>query len=297
MNMAMDRRSGQMLIFATLSLSVLMALIGLGVDLGYSYYVKTLEQAAADSAAQAAAIYAKTNGYACGTGITCGTTYTCASPATSPATTPFEAGCLYAQTNGFVNTGSQSVSFIANNTATPNESGNTPAVWIQANVSQTVGHWFLYASGFHSGPVAAQAIAGITITPAPGCLYVLSSSAPDALNITGASSVTTSSCGVDVNSSDPSTAINVTGSSTLTATGGGAINMVGGYTKDGTSTITPTPTVFSGVTDPLAHLAFQPSLQQYATAPTRTIRWTTPIPTQSTRGSTAAELLLPDPPP
>jgi len=253
-NRARNRRSGQMLIFVTLSLSVLIAMIGLAVDLGYSYYIKTLTQVAADSAAQAAAVFAKNNGYACGTGITCGTAYNCASPPTTPAVTPFEAGCLYAKANGFVNTGSQTVSFIANNTATPNESTNTPSIWIQANVAQTVGHWFLYGSGFHSGSVASQAIAGISTTPAPACLYILSPTAAGALTIAGGSGIVTSGCGVYVNSNS-STAINLNNDGDLTATGGGVIDVVGRVSIASGSTMTPTATTFAGAADPLANLA------------------------------------------
>ncbi len=123
--------------------------MGLAVDLGYSYFVKVYAQTAADSAATAAAIYANKNGYVCGSGVTCNTTYTCLSPPTSPPTTPLQAGCLYANTNGFVNTGSQAVSLIANNTAVPNETGNTPALWIQAqHVANRLPHLFLYWAGF-----------------------------------------------------------------------------------------------------------------------------------------------------
>ena len=150
-----DRRSGQMLIFVSLSLLVLVSITGFAVDLGYSYYIKIYAQGAADSAASAAAIYANTNGYACvgRAALTCAnSTYSCPSSVTSVGTA-LQAGCAYAGVNGFTNTGNQSVSLIANTpaaAAVPNETGNSPALWIQANVSQTVPHWFLYWAGFQS---------------------------------------------------------------------------------------------------------------------------------------------------
>jgi uncharacterized membrane protein len=126
----MKPRSGQIMIFATLSLTVLISALGLSVDLGYSYYIKIKAQAAADSAAQAAAVWANQNGYSCTHGVTCNSTYTCASPPVSPPLDPLQAGCLYASTNGFTNSANQTVTMIANNTAAPNESGLRPALWI-----------------------------------------------------------------------------------------------------------------------------------------------------------------------
>jgi len=244
-----------MVVFVTMSMFFLFSVVGLSVDLGYSYVMKIAGQAAADSAASAAAIYAMKNGNSCGSGITCNSTYTCLNPPTSPPTTAFQAGCLYAQANGYVNAGNQSVTLIANNTTPPNETGNSPALWVQANVSQTVNHLFLFWSGFQSGPVAAQAIAGISTIPASNCIYILSSSATDALNVTGNSSITASGCGIYVNSTN-GTAINVTGSSVARATGGSAIDVAGGYYESPYSaTISPTPTtVGTPVTDPFLNL-------------------------------------------
>ncbi len=198
----LSRRSGQMVIFVTLSLFFLFSIMGLSVDLGYSYSVKIIAQAAADSAASAAAIYANNNGYTCGSGITCNSTYSCPSTLTT-ASTPLQAGCLYASANGFTNTGSQSVSLIANNTAAPNESGNSPALWIQANVSQTVPHLFLFWSGFQSGQVATEAVSGVTVTPNSGCVYVLDNgNTQNALNVSGNGSLSATSCGINVWSSN-----------------------------------------------------------------------------------------------
>ena len=252
-----DCRAGQILLFTTLSLSALFALTGLTVDLGYSYYKKTEARAAADAAAQGAVVWASNNGSTCGAGgVVCGATYNCASPPVSPPTTALQAGCVYAQANGFTNTGNQSVSLIANNTAPPNEGGNSPSYWVQASVSETVPHWFLFWSGFHSSPVAAEAIAGLTNVTPGSCVYILKSgNVAGALTASGSASLSGSGCGIYVNSSSAS-AINVSGSSSTSATGS-VIDVVGspGYVRSGAATISPVPTASSPiVADPLASL-------------------------------------------
>jgi hypothetical protein len=239
-----------MAIFMTMSLTVLFSVLGLSVDLGYSYFVKLEAQTAADSAATAAAIYAVKNGFACGTNVTCNSTYSCPTNLTSAANA-LEAGCLYAQSNGFLNTGSQAVSLIANNTSV---GGAVPALWIQANTSQTLAHWFLFLSGSGSGPVAAQSLAGVNITANPSCIYVLSLTALNALNVTGGSSLTTSGCGIYVNSNNSTAAINVGGSAAVTATGQ-AIDVIGKVVKGAAAVITPAATtVTKAAADPLAGL-------------------------------------------
>ncbi len=247
-----DRRSGQMVAFVSVSLFFLFSVMGLSVDLGYSYFVKIYAQAASDAAASAAAIYATNILASCGAGITCNSTFTCANPPTAPPTTAFEAGCLYAKANGFVNASPQSVTLIANNTATPNESTNVASMWIQANVSQTVPHLFLYWAGFHSGSVATQSIAGVTIIPNSSCVYVLDTSATSAaLGISGATTLTTTGCGVYVNSSH-SSAISLTGSSHIVAS---QVTERGSYSLGGTSSISPSPvTGAPAVTDPFLNI-------------------------------------------
>lgn len=254
----MTPRSGQVVIMVVVGLMFMCLVLGLAVDLGYSYFVKLQAQTAADAAAGAAAVYAANNGSTCGSGgVVCGTAYNCANPPTSPPTTAMQAGCLYAQTNGFLNGGNQSVSLIANNTTPPNESGNSPAYWVQATVSQTVPHLFLYWPGFKSGSVAAEAIGGITTVPATSCVYILSSSASNALYLSGAASLTASGCGIYDNSSNSTTAISASGSATITAT---QIKVKGGYTVSGGASITPTPTTGVGaIADPFASVT-QPTV-------------------------------------
>jgi hypothetical protein len=243
-----DRRSGQIIIFVTLSLFFLFSVMGLAVDLGYSYYVKIAAQAAADAAATAAVTYANLHGSACGTDITCNSSYECPNPV-GTINSAFQAGCIYAQSNGYSNGGSQTVRLIANNNAPPYASGVDTSLWIQANVSQTVTHPFLFWAGFRSGSVESQATAAITTTPSSSCIYVLDSSNKyGALSVTGAAILTAQGCGVYVNSSN-STAVSVTGSARLITS---QTSIVGGYNCTWSTICNPTPTTGAPVvTDPL----------------------------------------------
>src|SRR5690349_12642574 len=113
-------RRGQVLLLATASLFLLFAVVALAVDLGWAYFKKQQAQSAADAAAMGAVVYALNHGYTCGTnGVVCGSTYNCASPNVTPPTTDFQNGCLYAELNGFKNTGNQAVNLTGDNSAPP----------------------------------------------------------------------------------------------------------------------------------------------------------------------------------
>ncbi len=265
-----DKRSGQMIIFMTLSLFALFSMLGLSVDLGYSYFVKVFAQTAADSAAAAAAIYANTNGYVCGSSVTCNSTYTCPSNLTT-ASDPLQAGCLYAAQNGFKTTGSQTVAMIANNTVPPGTTGVTPALWIKATVSQSIPHTFLYWAGFHSGSVATQAMSGVNVVPNSGCTYVTDTAATqDAFVISGSGSLSAAGCGVFVNSSNSTKALDITGKGSITAS---QITVRGGVTCP-VGKCTPTPTTGAAITpDPfnltppaVGSCSFGTSTTPYATS-------------------------------
>jgi hypothetical protein len=232
----------------TASLMFTFATMGLAIDLGWCYFLKMRVQAAADAAAVSAAIYAMRHGDSCAT-LSCGVSYTCAG--VTPPTTALEAGCLYATADG---PPSMSATMIANNTTPPGVTGNTPSLWIKATASTTAPNNFLFTAGFRTATIAAQSIAAVTVTPASACIYVLGSTANQALSVTGTSSLSASSCGVYVNSSSTS-AIYVTGSSTVTASGGGKVYVHGSTYIGGTSTISPVAiTGAPAVADPLASL-------------------------------------------
>ena len=235
-----------MVIFATLTLTILFSLLGLSADLGYSYYVQLEAQAAADAAAKGAAMYAKNNGYVCTTYVACNSSYTCPTTLTS-ASNALQAGCLYASSNGFGNSG-QTVTMIANNTALT--SGASPALWVQATTSQTVSHMFLLLAGFGSGPVSATAIGGVNAKPNNDCIYALDTgNTQDAVVASGSAIISATGCGVYVNSSN-SKAIEATGSGKILAS---EIKVHGNYSGGGT--FSPTPTTGAAiVSDPFGSI-------------------------------------------
>jgi hypothetical protein len=232
-----------MVLGATFTLLFLFAVMGLSVDLGWAYYLKTRVQTAADAAANAAAVYAKFNSDTCGN-VSCGTAYTCAG--VSPPTTSLQAGCLYATSDG---PPAFTATLIENNTAPPGVTGVSPFMWIKATVSTTAPNLFLYGSGFQTASIAAQAIVAVTKVPASSCIYLLSPTGTG-LTVKGTAAVSTSNCAIYIDSSD-SAALTKTGSGDITST----VNIVGNYSKVGSGSITPAPnTGQPTVSDPLAAL-------------------------------------------
>ena len=97
------RTSGQALVMVTLALIAMCGMMGLAVDLGWSFFVQKQAQVAADSAALAAvqALYSNLNGtvptLSCGGLVTCSPTPTdCASIG---STGNLASGCAYATAN------------------------------------------------------------------------------------------------------------------------------------------------------------------------------------------------------
>ena len=245
-------RRGQVMVFGTLSLTVMFSVMGFATDLGWGYFTKSRMQTAADAASSAATVYAYNNDDSCST-VTCGVSYTCAG--VTPPTNSLQAGCLYATANA---PSGSTVTMIENDGAHPpaNLTGNTPAMWIKATVTKSSRNLFLFWAGFQTSSIVSQSIGAVESISAGACVYALSPSAPNAVSVTGTSTLTTSSCGVSIASSS-ATALNVTGSSTVTATNGGQIilNCATCYYLGGTSTTSPAaPYTVATVTDPLSSL-------------------------------------------
>jgi hypothetical protein len=259
--------SGQMLLLATLSLFFIFGVVGLAVDMGYAFYVKQQVQAAADAAATAAANYAlKAGHYTCGSnGVVCNASYSCPSPV-GTVSTALQAGCAYASSNGFLNTGQQTVSMIANNTSI---NGTSPQYWVQSTVTQTINNLFGIPGGFSSQVIRAQSTAELATTqPAGGasCIYALGSTGVTFTD-SGSGNITTSSCGIQVNGGFSYSAsgnihttiinadgnISASGSGNITATSKILYN--GTYHNTGSGNVSPAPQSGAGpVTDPLASL-------------------------------------------
>ncbi len=241
----------------TIVLPVMLAAMGLVVDLGWSYYTEQATRAAAESAALAAAYYAYTSSsgsYTCGSnGVVCQSATQC--PVTLPnvASNASQVACYYAKYNGFfVSTGGTQNVLVAAGTGTPpTVSGLTVGYWVTVTVSQSLPQTFSAILGNSFSTVSSRATATY-LTNSGGCIYVLNPSATG-IAMSGTPGVY-SGCGVYVNSSS-SSAVLLSGTPTISVTGGGKINVVGGIVKSGTPVLTPTPvTGATAVADPYSSL-------------------------------------------
>lgn len=238
-------RAGQTLLIGTLSLVFFFCTLGLAVDIGWAYFERHAAQSAADAAALAAASWAQTNGYTCGTNnVVCNTTYTCAGA--SPAADELQAGCMYAAQNGFSN----GVSLTAGSTGSP-VAGSSPVYWVKATIAQSLPTLFFRLGGFEATNVNVQSVAGISVTPPNSCVYVLNTAAQQALSLGGTSNLT-SNCAVYVNSS-ASNALHMNGSASISAN----VRVVGSTSIGGNNSVTPAPTTgVSPTSDPLSSFSF-----------------------------------------
>jgi hypothetical protein len=217
--------SGQMLVIAALSLTVLMAFMALATDMGVLFRAKRNVQIAADAAAAAGALdfhYNATN---------------------SSATTAAQAA---SSANGFTN-GSNgvvvSVSFPA-----ASMFGATGTGFVRATVSEPNPTLFFRLVNFSTVTVAATAVAGPQASA--GCVWTLTTSGTD-VNNTGSGTVDLPSC-IFYDDSSSSNALTNVGSGTITAK---KIGIVGNYSNVGSGSINPTPTTgMTYVSDPLASL-------------------------------------------
>jgi Flp pilus assembly protein TadG len=189
MNQERRKKSGgQAIIMATLALLAMCGLMGLAVDLGWSFFVQKQAQAAADAAALGAVQEAMTRlrsgggsvtGYTCASGGTGATQVDCQTTkigcASVPATSNLNNGCQYARQNGFDwTTSRQDVTMQSNDGATvpPTAPGVTNiAYWVTARTVQTVPQLFSSVASNTQGTVSAVATAGIVGVIVPGSFY------------------------------------------------------------------------------------------------------------------------------
>jgi hypothetical protein len=238
----------------TLSLIPTLGMLGLVVDFGYAYYRKQMARTAAVSAAIAAAVAVQNNTLTCNTGgLTCQDETACpASPVLSTSDN-MSRGCLYAMQNGFVNSGSQTVTMeahLSTSKSAPSGAAAKPTYWVAARITETNATLFSRVLGKASTTVAARSTTGVFSQPANACIYAL---APTGQGMKVNGSVTVNStCGVyiDSNSTSSPYALTAGGGATLTAS---KTQIVGTYDQNGGGVITPTPTTgVTPTTDPLA---------------------------------------------
>lgn len=245
-----------MLLFA-LSSTVLFGTLGLVVDIGWAYFRHGAAQTAADAAAGAAAAAAYLA--AGGGSINCSvhnvacyaTEYVCPSTITTAANN-IQAGCQYAQANGFSSGSRQKVAFQSGVGTAATAPGAPMSYWVIARVSERIPQSFSAALGFRNAMVTARATAGARMTDGGGCVITLNPTALGTISLNGSTSLTTG-CGVYSNSNSLG-AINIVGGGTITTTGGAKTNIVGNWS--GSGNINPAPiTGAASIADPLADLS------------------------------------------
>ena len=245
---------GQVAIFVVLSLTLMLATLGMVTDLGWSYYRKQAAQAAAQAAAMAAVQAALTNSggsISCtATGVSCQSATPCPTTISSPPSNNLQNGCLYAKDNGFVVTtgGKQNVTMEANTGAPPTTSGLNALYYVTARVSENVPQSFSAVLGNTQSTVSARATAAV-LSNSTNCIYIMDPTASGALNMSGTPGLV-SSCGIYINSNSGS-ALTGNGTPNLSAS---SIEIVGGNGGFG-GTLSPTPTTgVSPAPDPLSYV-------------------------------------------
>lgn len=253
------KRSGQAAIVVTLSLPVTLGVLGLVVDVGWSYWRTEACRTAAEAAAMAAALQAKDNyggsSFTCGTQVGCtnsSTTYvTCPSSPSSPPSDNLQNGCLYAQQNGFTyggNNNRQNVRYAAGTTGAP-VTTNSPDYWVRFVVAEKIPTLFSAVLGQPWINVSARSTAGV-YKPAGACVYALGTQAASGISV-GGSSVVSAGCGVWDNSLNSTQSLSCNGGGSISG-GTAGITLSGG---NGCATANPTPTTFqSPAADPFINV-------------------------------------------
>jgi Flp pilus assembly protein TadG len=161
-------------LLVTLSLFAMCGLLGLAVDLGWSYFIKKSAQDAADSAALAAAY-----------GALAGVGYNASSGFTADSAT----GLAYAQPNGFTpggNGGRQNVTFLPNTGTATRQDGTTVAgcitnpgvvgcvdYWVTVRTVEAIPQLFSAVLGNASALPSARATAAVVEARVNGSLITL----------------------------------------------------------------------------------------------------------------------------
>ena len=250
-----SKQRGHILLFVTLSLPVLLALVGFAVDLGWSYFKKEAATAAAEAAALAGAtqVYKAGGSITCNSGVIwCNTTpQQCLSSPTSPPDNSFDTACLYAKANGYQTGGRVNVTVEASNTHAPTAPGTSNAYYVTVRVTEQLPLTFLSVLGAGNWTtVAAIASAGVDLDSGGGCIYILDPTMHKAFNMTGGNFST--GCGIYDNSNQ-SDAANMTGGN-LGLNNGALLTIHGRLNQTG-GNISPSGNVKqnqSSITDPMS---------------------------------------------
>jgi Flp pilus assembly protein TadG len=217
------------MVLVALSMTMLIGMLGLAVDVGLLFNAKRKAQLSADSAAIAGAAELNFGDYA-------------------------SAAQAVAAENGFTNgVNGVTVSVNPSGTSTPspqtgmyaNKSG-----YLEVVISASEPTYFMRVLGFTSMTVKARAVA--TLGSSDSCIYVLAINGTS-LSLSNNAQLTSTSCGIMVDSNSGS-AVSVSGSANIKASSMGVVGST--YTDNSGSKITPTPTTgIAPFSDPLAYLS------------------------------------------
>jgi hypothetical protein len=168
------REGGQAIVMVTLALIAMCGVVGLAVDLGWSYFVKKSAQAAADTGALAAVKKAQSLGFhppfSCGDST--GQIY-CTDDSNGPescgtgntASGNLASACTYASLNGFAQGGKVNVTVDADviaHRAPPTVTGVAVDYWVTVRVNQQIPQLFSAVLGNTQSLVSARATAALT---------------------------------------------------------------------------------------------------------------------------------------
>jgi hypothetical protein len=220
------KERGFVLVTMIVSLTVLLAFLGLAIDVGYQQYMKVRMQTAADAAALGGARELAASG-------------------SSNVVTAAQGD---AATNGFAN-GQKSITVTVHNPPSLGYSTSDSSA-VEVLIAQPVPTFFMQVLGFSAGTVRARAVARMGGGGAGACFYTLDPNMSNAFSVSNGVNVS-SSCGIMVNSNS-NTALTATGGAHLSAP---TISVVGKFTISNGATISPSPTTgASAVTNPFATL-------------------------------------------
>lgn len=224
--------SGQVIVMAALSMTILLGFLAFVTDVGLLLRQKRLIQTAADSAAIAAAAELS-NGI----------------PAARAA------ALTDASQNGVTN-GSGGVTITVNNppSSGPNASSTGKALYAEVIISKPQQTFFMNA--YHIGSLTVSARAVAKAVAANACLWALNTAAGKGVDIGGTTQLSLPNCGI-IDNAAGSTALNVGGSAQLSAK---FVDVAG--TVSGSSNISNTTSVTTGMTaqsDPLASKVSPPT--------------------------------------
>jgi hypothetical protein len=199
MPLSTRNRKGQALLMVTLTLVAMFGIMGLAVDLGWSFYVRKAAQAAADTAALAAAQGALTASEDSGVLDSSTAATTPSGPVGCPgAPANLGNGCTYARQNGFPKTSAQKVLMEADLGSVrppPTAPGVPVDYWVTTRVQEDIPQLFSAVIGKFTGRSGARATAAIVEVDVPGALILLNRQS-DCVAMNGPNSVV---CGVNLN--------------------------------------------------------------------------------------------------